>query len=247
MLGEAWGSLLGSGVMAGTIVALLLSFLIKLTSHRRRRLEVGLDIDALPKIDEFLRDLAPGVEYYRATAAAYWNRGADALYLPWFPWPIDPEQRQILSEIGDPDVLFEKSKRYYMAPRHDQSVKFGYEAPLPVQPRMGADTAPATVSLSVVKDSMSADTTLTLKLGESTSHDLMSVSLNGRDLSCADATFTTYGYSYSTLEFRLEWDDLVEGVNEISVAVLSRPAKLSSAVTLEGVEIAVGYVTPKQP
>ena len=154
MLGEAWGSLLGSGVMAGTIVALLLSFLIKLTSHRRRRLEVGLDIDALPKIDEFLRDLAPGVEYYRATATAYWNRGADALYLLWFPWPIGLEQRQILSEIGDPDVLFEKSKRYYMAPCHDQSVKFGYEAPLPVQPRMGADTAPATVSLSVVKDSI---------------------------------------------------------------------------------------------
>ena len=144
-------------------------------------------------------------------------------------------------------MLLEKSKRYYMAPRQDQSVKFGYEAPLPVQLSMGADTAPATVSLSVVKDSMSADTTSTLKLSESTSHDLMSVSLNGRDLSCADATFTTYGYSYSTLEFRLEWDALVDGANEISVAVLSRPAKLSSAVTLDDVEIAVGYVTPKQP
>ena len=75
----------------------------------------------------------------------------------------------------------------------------------------------------------------------------MSISLNGRELSCADATYTTYGYSYSTLEFRLEWDDLVDGVNEISVAVLSRPAMLSSTVTLEGVEIAVDYVTPKQP
>ena len=38
-----------------------------------------------------------------------------------------------------------------------------------------------------------------------------------------------------------------KALNEISVAVLSQPAKLSSAVTLEGVEIAVGYVTPKQP
>ena len=85
MLGETWGSLFGSGVMAGTIVALLLNSLFELTGHRRRRLEVGLDIDALPKIDEFLRDLAPGVEYYRTTVAAYWNRGADALYLPWFP------------------------------------------------------------------------------------------------------------------------------------------------------------------
>ena len=76
---------------------------------------------------------------------------------------------------------------------------------------------------------------------------MMSVSLNGKDLPCEDATYTTYGYSYSTLEFRLEWGALVDGLNEISVALLSRPAKLSSAVTLEDVEIAVDYVTPKQP
>lgn len=193
------------------------------------------------------REEYAGIEQYRAAAAAYWSRGADALYLPWYPWPIGPEQRQILSEIGDPAVLFEKPKRYYMAPRQDQSVKFGYEAPLPVQIGVGADGDPATVGLTVVKDSPSADALLTLKLGESTSHDEMSVHLNGKELCRADATYTTYGYTYSTLEFRLEWDALVDGVNEISIAHLSRPAKLSSAVILEGVEIAVDYVTPKQP
>ena len=144
-------------------------------------------------------------------------------------------------------MLFERSKRYYMAPRQDQCVNFGYAAPLPVQLEAGSDATPATVSLSVAKDSASADAILTLKLAELTSHDEMSIGLNGRELSLVDATYTTYGYSYATLEFRLEWDDLVDGVNEISVAVLSRPAMLSSTVTLEGVEIAVDYVTPKQP
>ncbi len=190
------------------------------------------------------REEYAGVEYYRAAASAYWNRGVDALYLPWYPWPIGPEQRQILSEIGDPDVLFEKPKRYYMAPRHDRCVKFGYEAPLPV--RLDTGTT-ATVGLSVVKDSASANATLTLKLGESTSHDVMTVRLNGYELSLDEATYTTYGYDYSTLEFRLGWDHLVDGMNEISVAVLSRPSTLSSAVSLDGVEIAVDYVTPKQP
>ncbi len=193
------------------------------------------------------REEYAGRDYYRAAASAYWSRGADALYLPWFPWPIGPEQRQILSEIGDPDVLFEKPKRYYMAPRQDQCVRFGYEAPLPVQIDAGADATPATVCLTVAKDSAEANPTLTLKLGESTSHDEMSIHLNGDVLSLDDATYTTYGYDYSTLELQLDWDDLVDGVNELSVAVLSRPAKLSSAVTLEGVEIAVDYVTPKQP
>ena len=193
------------------------------------------------------REEYAGVEYYRAAAAAYWSRGADALYLPWFPWPIGLEQRQILSEIGDPDVLFEKPKRYYMAPRQDQCVKFGYSAPLPVQLDVGLDARPATVGLSVVKDSTDANATLTLKLGESTSHDEMTVHLNGKELALDDAIYTAYGYDYSTLEFLLDWDALVDGMNELSVALLSRPAKLSSAVTLEGVEIAVHYVTPKQP
>ena len=193
------------------------------------------------------REEYAGLEYYRAAASAYWSRGADALYLPWFPWPIGPEQRQILSEIGDPDVLFEKSKRYYMAPRQDQCVRFGYEAPLPVQIDAGENATPAKICLTVAKDSISADATLTLKLGESTSHDGMSVSLNGIELSLDDATYTTYGYNYSTLEFELDWDDLVDGVNEITIAVLSRPAMLSSVVTLLGVELSVGYVTPKQP
>ena len=193
------------------------------------------------------REEYAGVDYYRAAASAYWSRGADALYLPWFPWPIGPEQRQILSEIGDPDVLFEKPKRYYMAPRQDQCVRFGYEASLPVQIDAGADASPATVCLTVAKDSPDANVTLTLKLGESTSQDGMSVSFNGIELSLNDATYTTYGYNYSTLELQLGWDDLVDGVNELSVAVLSRPAKLSSAVTLLDLEIAVDYVTPKQP
>ena len=193
------------------------------------------------------REEYAGVEYYRAAAAAYWSRGADALYIPWFPWPIGPEQRQILSEIGDPDVLFEKQKRYYMAPRQVQCVKFGYNAPLPVQLDVGTDARPATVGLSVVKDSTDANATLTLKLGESTSHDEMTFHLNGKELALDDAIYTTYGYDYSTLEFCLDWDALVNGMNELSVALLSRPANLSSAVTLEGVEIAVRYVTPKQP
>ena len=78
-MGETWGSLLGSGVMAGTNVALLLSSLIKLTSHRRRRLEVGLGIDALPKIDEFLRDLASGVEWNDASTERLRSVGEETL------------------------------------------------------------------------------------------------------------------------------------------------------------------------
>jgi|AP95_1055475.scaffolds.fasta_scaffold07748_5 hypothetical protein len=188
-----------------------------------------------------------GVEHYRAAAAAYWRRGADALYLPWYPWPIGPEQRQILSEIADPDVLSEKSKRYHMAPRQPQSARFGYDAPLPVALTAGADAPSTTVSLYTAEDPLRADATLTLKLVESTSHDAMTISLNGKELPFADGTYTVYGYSYSTLEFRLERGALLEGPNEITIALLSRPANLTSTVVLDGVEISVDYVTTKSP
>ena len=182
-------------------------------------------------------------EHYRAAAAAYWSRGADALYLPWYPWPIGSEQRQILTEISDPDILSEKAKRYYMAPRHTQGVRFGYDALLPVS----LEAEPVTLRLYVAEDCQRANAILTLKLGESTSHDLMRVQFNGRELPQADATYTAFGYEYSTLEFRLDPGALAHGENEISIALLSRPSNLASAVVIEGVEIAVDYVTPKQP
>lgn len=182
-------------------------------------------------------------EHYRAAAAAYWSRGADALYLPWYPWPIGSEQRQILTEIADPDILSEKAKRYHMAPRHTQGVHFGYDAPLPAS----LDAGPVTLRLSVAEDCQRANAVLTLKLGESTSHDLMRVEFNGRELHQADATYTAFGYEYSTLEFQLDRDALAHGENQISIALLSRPSNLASAVVIEGVEIAVDYVTPKQP
>lgn len=186
-------------------------------------------------------------EHYRAAAAAYWSRGADALYLPWYPWPIGSEQRQILTEIADPDILSEKPKRYYMAPRHAQCVQFGYDAPLPVSLDAGPATPPVTLRLYIAEDCQRANAVLTLKLRESTSLDLMRVDLNGRELDQADAAYTTFGYEYSTLEFRLDQGALTHGENEISVALLSRPSNLSSDVVIEGVEVAVDYVTPRQP
>ena len=64
MLEGFFGTLLGNGMTAGAIVAILMMFFMELTSPRRRRLAVDLSADALPKIDEFLRQFA---------SASRWN------------------------------------------------------------------------------------------------------------------------------------------------------------------------------
>ena len=58
LLGEGFlGVLLGNGMTAGALVAVIMMGFIELTSPRRRRLEVALDINALPGIDQFLRGI----------------------------------------------------------------------------------------------------------------------------------------------------------------------------------------------
>lgn len=55
---EFAGGLLQNGMTAGGLVAILLTLFVELTGHRRSRIEVELDISALPKISEFLRAFA---------------------------------------------------------------------------------------------------------------------------------------------------------------------------------------------
>ena len=58
-LGDGFlGVLLGNGMTAGAIVAILMMVFMELTAPRRRRLEVALDADTMPKLEEFLREFA---------------------------------------------------------------------------------------------------------------------------------------------------------------------------------------------
>ena len=59
LLGDGFlAVLLGNGMTAGALVAIILMVFMELTGPRRRRLEVPLDIAALPRIDDFVRRFA---------------------------------------------------------------------------------------------------------------------------------------------------------------------------------------------
>ena len=55
-LGEWWGALLGNGMTAGGLAAILLSLALDLTGGRRVRMEAELNVEALPTIRTFLQD-----------------------------------------------------------------------------------------------------------------------------------------------------------------------------------------------
>ena len=58
LLGGTWGTLLGNGMTAGGLAAIVLTAFMELTAPRRRRLEVELAVASLPGIDAFLREFA---------------------------------------------------------------------------------------------------------------------------------------------------------------------------------------------
>ena len=58
LLTGPWETLLGNTVTSGSIVAAILIAFLELTSSRRRRLQVDLDISSLQEIKEFIHDFA---------------------------------------------------------------------------------------------------------------------------------------------------------------------------------------------
>ena len=59
LLGDGFlAVLLGNGMTAGALVAIIMMVFVEMTGPRRRRLEVALDSHALPRIEEFLRGFA---------------------------------------------------------------------------------------------------------------------------------------------------------------------------------------------
>ena len=80
LLGDGFlGVLLGNGMTAGALVAVIMMGFIELTSPRRRRLEVALDINALPGIDQFLRGFASRAKWDAASTERLASAGEETL------------------------------------------------------------------------------------------------------------------------------------------------------------------------
>ena len=222
---------------------------------RVRTVPAQCDYPRTQPLQEHAGENMGGAEHYRAGAAAYWSKGADAIYLPWFKWPVGAEQRQILSEIHDPDLLKEKTKHYVVREQYGEEFveahgydpnTLGYGAELPLTLTTGLDAPGQNVRLFVADESNAAETWLRLRLMGTTTHDSLTVSLNGKALPSDTCRRAEHGgYFYTWLEYPLASDALRKGHNDVGVAVHSRPRNLPVEIVLVGVELVVDYVQPR--
>ena len=193
-------------------------------------------------------------EHYAAGAAAYWSKGADGVYLPWFNWPIGPSDRRTLSEIHDPGFLATKSKHYVVRGHHDHAASHGYAAELPVLLTNGVEAPGQTVRLYVADDSDRTDVVLRVRLRYTTIHDSLTVSLNGQALSNEACRREPHNYTplegpvsgkgigsiaYTWLEYPVPGGVLRNGGNQVGVAIHARPPNLAGQVVLERVDLLV--------
>ena len=95
-LGEQWGALLGNGMTTGGLAVLVLTLFTELTGPRRHRLEMDLDIAALPKIDGFLRELASRFGWNTASTERLCAAGEETLLSLVRPEDEDsPDKRRL--------------------------------------------------------------------------------------------------------------------------------------------------------
>ena len=78
-LGEWWGSLLGNGMTAGGLTAIVLTLFMELTGPRSRRIETVLTVEALPQVIGFLREFASRRSWSEGAAQRLCSAGEETL------------------------------------------------------------------------------------------------------------------------------------------------------------------------
>lgn len=186
----------------------------------------------------------------RAAAANFWELGVDGLYTWFLHWPLGDAERCILTELGDPDMVREGDKHYFLRRRSETIAEHDYEAFLPLKIPAADSNTRYQIPFSVADDPQNNRLHhVRLRIGVSNlvTADRFEVLLNGTSLTseiCRRTFIRSLDpYSGQWVEFFLEKVRPQKGRNVLEISLQKRPAGLESGVTVEDVEIIVEYGT----
>ena len=191
----------------------------------------------------------PTPEIVRAAAASYWDRGVDGLYTWFMRWPLGVEQRSILTEIGDPDLIVEGNKRYVLRRRSDEATALGYGADLPIELRSSEPGQRHEIPFNMADEIRGEahrirQVQLRINLSNVVTQDQFTIRLNDQSLE-GETCLRDFGRRDSPrgqwLEFHLEKVRPEKGRNVLEISLDQRPAGLEGSVVVEEVEVYVEY------
>lgn len=216
------------------------------------------DVSVYPMLEPYTKNTSTGArvreyntpEHLRAAAANYWALGGDGLYTWFLRWPLGDAERRALTELGDPDLVKEANKRYFVRRRSERGAEMGYDAPLPIDIPEADPSKRYSIPFSIADDLVGAkervrQVHLRINLRNLVSADRVTVLLNGESLvgeTCLrESGWFINPYSGQWLEFHLERVRPRRGKNTLEISLDGRPAGFASGITIEEVEVFVEY------
>jgi hypothetical protein len=176
--------------------------------------------------------------------------GADGMYTWFLKWPLGANERAILTEISHPQLVAESNKHYIVLQRNElREGEFPYDAPLPIE--ISADQLGQFHEVPFfIADDIEAceDRIKRIRLEISVSNivgpDRVTVSLNGESIdkeSCHRDFLPDGPYAGQRLVFELKAIRPKKGRNVLKIALVKRPPRLASTVTVSNVEVVIEY------
>ena len=198
-------------------------------------------------------------EMMRAAVSNYLAKGADGVYAWFLDWPLGATERNMLTEMANPDLMVEADKQYRLSRRTEPAAGLGYDTTLPLEIPEAETGRRYSIPVYIADDiEGKADriksVTLRMRVGNTVTADRLSVWLNGESLE-NEAVSRDPGayvripvsphriehYSAQWIEIELSSVRPRQGENVVEVSLDGRPAKLGGGVTVDDLEVVVKY------
>ncbi len=184
----------------------------------------------------------------RAAAANFWELDVDGIYTWFLEWPLGDVERSTLTELGDPELVKEADKHYFLRRRCESADKHDYEATLPLEiPSVDPEKRyqlPFSIADDIQNDRVQS-VQLKIYINNLMAVHQLEIFLNGESLAeeLCKRTFPKRpdAYAGQWLAFDLEAVRPQKGRNLLEIVLKEQPTDFIAALTVEDVEIIVQY------
>ncbi len=193
-----------------------------------------------------VRNASPAM--VRAAAASNFARGVDGQYAWFLEWPLSEAERNTLSELGDPDLLAEGDKHYFLRRQAENEHDIDALLPLPLTQEDAGERFQLPFYIADDPENRQIrQIRLRLGIGDLVGADVLDIRLNGASLeeeACSVSGRNRVDqYVAQWLEFDLQKVRPRQGDNLLEISLVSRPANIASDLSVEDVEVVITYGT----
>ena len=226
-----------------------------------------VDVPVYGMLQPFVEVGYPGHQYdehytpemMRAAVSNYLAKGTDGVYAWFLDWPLGATERNMLTEMANPDLMIEADKQYRLSRRTEPAAGLGYDTTLPLEIPEVEPGRRYPIPVYIADDiEGKADriksVTLRMRVGNTVTADEISVWLNGESLEGESISRDTGAYvripvsPHRIEHYSAQWIEIAlssvrprRGENVVEVSLEGRPTGLVGGITIDDLEIMVEY------